>query len=34
LELVLELVDLVFLHPQFAFEQLLAQIAPAAEGKE
>jgi hypothetical protein len=34
LELVLELVDLVFLHSQFAFEQLLAQIASAAQGKE
>jgi hypothetical protein len=31
LQLILELVDLVFLHPQLALEQLLAQVALAAE---
>ena len=31
LQFVLQLVDLVFLHPQFAFEQLLAQVALAAK---
>jgi len=31
LQLILKLVDLVFLHPQLALEQLLAQVALATE---
>jgi hypothetical protein len=30
LQFILELVDLILLHPQFAFEQLLAQVTAAA----
>jgi hypothetical protein len=34
LQLVLQLVDLVFLHPQLAFEQLLAQVTFAAKAEQ